>query len=233
MKRFQALVIAMMIYASAVGQPLTLSSNLIEVTGFSDSAIVAHGLIYNNIPDSVDVKWVRFEDIVPSGWYGTAVCDGKQCYVRSVSTSVFRMDANSFDNFEVHFYPNDLTGNATVRLKAWVIGDSANTVIEGTYKGTSIERPVGIAAPQESEKIRIYPNPAKDYILIKNLPLNEISTVEVYNIFGRRMLSFSQSADNNEAVLRFDINTLAKGIYMIRVFDVSMNVIYTESLSKD
>lgn len=226
-------IIAALIYATAAGQALTLSSDSISVTGYSDTALVARGFIYNNLPDSADVKWHRFYEDIPENWDGTAVCDGEQCYLIPVSSSVFRMAPNSYDNFQVHFYPNDFPGTGIVRLRAWVVGDSASTVIEGTFKGTSILRQVGVKSPEENEKIRIYPNPARDYIFIRNLPQRETSTIEVYNIFGRRMLSFSQAPNNSETVQRFDINVLAKGIYMIRIFDAAMNVIYTESLSKE
>ncbi|HXH19248.1 MAG TPA: T9SS type A sorting domain-containing protein [Chitinophagales bacterium] len=235
MKRISVLIITTLLsHVFLRGQSLSLSSDTTFVTSSADvTDVVAHATITNNKAFPVEVEWVRFVEEIPSGWDGTAVCDGNQCYLTHVSASPipFTIDPGSSETFDVHFYPNDIPGNGTVQLRAWVVGDSANTVIVSTYKATAQE-PVGIAAAQ-TEKIRIYPNPAKDYILIKNLPENEVSTVEVYNIFGRRMLSFSQAANNVDSVQKFDINTLAKGIYMIRVFDSAMNVIYTESLSKE
>ena len=117
-------------------------------------------------------------------------------------------------------------------MRAWVIGDSAATVVTGFYKATA-EDPSAVKQAKGNENISIYPNPAKDYILIKNLPLNEFSTVEVFNIFGRKMLSFSQPPSVESIAHKFDLSALSKGIYMIRVFDGEMNVIYTKSLSKE
>jgi len=233
MKRIYFFITASMIWGASVSQTLKLSVDTVKVTGYSDvTEFIAHATIHNTSSDSVEVKWIRFINNLPENWL-SAVCDGDRCYLAHVSSAVFRMKSDSVDNFDVHFYPNDVSGDAIVQLRAWVVGDSANTVVVGTFKGTAVERPVSIASRQEREKIMLYPNPARDYILIKNLPQREISTIEVYNIFGRRMLSFSQAPDNNDAVQRFDINTLSKGIYMIRIFDSAMNVIHTESLSKE
>ncbi len=235
MKRISSLVIAILIGASVTGQVLTLSSDTTSVSGYVRlTDIIAHATIQNNSAGTVDVHWVRFVEEIPSEWEGTAVCDGNGCYLMPVGASPipFSIEPGVSEILDVHFYPNEMAGDGTVRLRAWMTGDSANTVVVGTYKATA-EESVGVTTPQESEKIRIYPNPAKEYILIKNLPEGEVSTVEVYNIFGRRMLSFSQSASSIDTVQKFDVSTLAKGIYMIRVFDADMNVIYTESLSKE
>lgn len=235
MERIYLLLISTLMIASVFGQSLSLGEDTVYTSGSAELyEIVAHGTIYNNTSSPVDVKWIRITENLTSGWEGTAICDGNDCYYPNVSTSPipFSIPANGESLFDVHFRPSDISGNGTVQLIAWVVGDSANSVVIGTYKATATE-PVGLATPQTNERISIYPNPAKDYILIRNLPNNEISTVEVYNIFGRRMLSFSQPANSIDSVQRFDINTLAKGIYMIRVFDDAMNVIYTESLSKE
>ena len=232
--------ILFLLYGSSMAQlsvELSLQSNIdtISVSGFADDRdIPAKTTIHNNSADTAYVVWRRFEDI-PVEWT-SAVCDGNVCYPVEVDIPIeyFTIEPGGNDPLEVHFYPDNFPGNGTVTIKAWDMRDSAGTVITGTYKGTAEEVTSSASSvPQENDKIRIYPNPAKDYILIKNLPEKEVSTVEVYNIFGRRMLSFSQAANNTDTVQKFEINTLTKGIYMIRVFDERMNVIYTESLSKE
>lgn len=220
---------------TSLNAQLSLNKDTFIQTGFSDVyEIVANGTISNNSSDSVDVVWIRMENL-PGNWGGSAVCDGKQCYLPNVSAAPvpFRIYANGQANLDVHFYPEDVPGSGEVILKAWVVGDSANTVITGVYKATA-QQPVGINAKTVNEDILIYPNPAKDFVMIKNLPVNAVSTVEVHNIFGRKMLSFSQPPSANESIAhKFDLSTLAKGIYMIRVYDREMNVIFTKSLSKE
>lgn len=234
MKPLFQLIFGVLITTSLNAQ-LSLNKDTFIQTGYSDVyEIVANGTITNNFSDSVDVVWTRIENL-PASWGGSAVCDGNQCYLPNVGTAPvsFRILANAQTNLDVHFYPEDVPGDGEVILKAWVVGDSANTVITGVYKATA-QQPVGIDNKTGNEDILIYPNPAKDFVMIKNLPANIISTVEVHNIFGRKMLSFSQPPSANESVVhKFDLSALAKGIYMIRVYDGDMNVIYTKSLSKE
>lgn len=237
MKTLLQLILTVFMVTSLEAQVLTLSHDTFNVSGYSDAyEIIAYGTIYNTTSDSVIATWERVINDLPSGWGGSSVCDNKGCYLENVSLAseheTFTIHANGQSNLDVHFQPSDISGNGTVLLKAWVIGDSANTVVTGVYKATAQEPTV--VETKENEHISIYPNPAKDYVLIKNLPLNEISTVEVFNIFGRKMLAFSQPpATSDSAVHKFDIGALSKGIYMIRVYDESMNVIFTKSLSKE
>ncbi len=216
-------------------QVLTHSVDTSVAVGYADETeIVLTGFVHNNSNDTVSIRWQRNENI-PTGWL-TAICDNIQCWAEVVSYSpqAVVIPPQGKSVMDVHFFPGGKAGNGSVTVRAWVEGDSANTVVTSSAKSATALQPVGVDFANESDKIRVYPNPARDYFLIRNLPKGEISTVEVYNIFGRKMLSFSQSASkSNNAVHRFDIGALAKGIYMVRVFDTNQNVIYTKSLSKD
>ncbi len=229
---FLVLISSLTIYA----QTLTFSSDTTTAIGTADLIeIVAYGFVYNNnSTDSIEVAWERVVENVPTGWDGTAICDKINCWFQSVSASpqTFYIPANGNSRFDVHFYPAFIPGNGTVHLKVWAVGDSANTAVTGVYKATA-EEPVSADFASENDKIRIYPNPARDHILIRNLPANQFSTIEIYNIFGRRMLSFSQPSGRDSIVQKFDIGSLPKGIYMVRVFDSAANVIFTKSLSKE
>lgn len=235
MKSFLSLVFTVAVCIIARAQGLTLENDTVSVSGYADAyEIVAYGTIYNSSPDSVEATWVRSVNDLPAGWEGSAICDNNGCYLVNVGAAPipFIIPGNGQSNFDVHFRASDIPGNGTVLLKAWVIGDSASTVVTGVFKAAAQE-PVGVK-PVKGENISIYPNPSKDFVFIKNLPLNEVSTVEVYNIFGRKMLAFSQPPLTSEsAVHKFDLSALAKGIYMIRVFDEGMNMIFTKSLSKE
>lgn len=237
MRSFLIVVAIVSLSLAGVAQsPLSLVSDTTLVTGVADiNELVAYSRLYNNATDTIEVYWSRFNESLPVAWGNTTICDNNQCYLPPVgfSPQIVYIAPGAFSNFDVHFTPEDTPGEGTVVMRAWVIGDSAATVVSGFYKATA-EEPSAVVQSKVNENISIYPNPAKDYILIKNLPLNEISTVEVFNIFGRKMLSFSQPPIVNESVAhKFDLTALAKGIYMIRVFDGDMNVIYTKSLSKE
>lgn len=236
MKRVSSLVVAI-IAATSLSAQISFSSDTFFVTEQTrgELEIVAEGSVRNYSNNEIYIKWERTEVDIPSSWPHTLICGSNECFTKYISSSPYpdTIAPSGESNLDVHFVHDRTEGEGFVTMKAWVMGDSANTVVQGIFKGTVSDGVVGLDKSFQNDKIRIYPNPAKDYILIKNLPVNEVSTVEIFNIFGRRMLSFSQAPNNIETVQKFDINVLSKGIYMIRVFDATMNVIFTESLSKE
>lgn len=230
-------ILAVVTVSTLHAQTLSLGNDTVQVTGYADAyEIIGYGTLFNNSPDTVNATWLRVVNDIPDDWEGSLVCDNNACYTPNTSAAPpsvpFRIPGSGQSNFDVHFKASDVAGNGTVVMKAWVIGDSANTVVTGVYKVTA-QHPVGVEDKVQNENLLVYPNPAKDYVMIRNLPLNEVSTVEVYNLLGRKLLAFSQPPMATEVAHKFDLTSLAKGIYMIRVFDGDMNVIFTKSLSKE
>lgn len=62
-----------------------------------------------------------------------------------------------------------------------------------------------------ASNFKIYPNPAQDYIKINSNNI-EISSVEMYSIVGKRIISNQNLVDD-----RLDISSLTSGIYLLKV----------------
>ncbi|GIV34677.1 MAG: hypothetical protein KatS3mg031_2212 [Chitinophagales bacterium] len=235
MKRLIPILILSMAVSLHAQVVLTHSVDTAGVIGLANEAeIVLPGFVYNNSNDTVRMRWERIENI-PAGWL-TAICDNIQCWAEVVSRSPLPViiPPRGQSTMDVHFFPNSIAGTGSVTIRAWVEGDSAATVVVSAPKQATANQPVGFDASTDNDRIRVYPNPVRDYFIIRNLPAGKVSTVEVFNIFGKKMLSFSQPALRSNAVVhRFDISSLSKGIYLVRVFDENMNVIFTKSLSKE
>ncbi|CAN1561993.1 Secretion system C-terminal sorting domain [Flavobacteriaceae bacterium] len=61
-----------------------------------------------------------------------------------------------------------------------------------------------------------FPNPANDLINISNkLSNNEISTLEIYNIEGKKILE--KKVSNNNEPIKLDISTFSSGIYIYKL----------------
>jgi hypothetical protein len=65
---------------------------------------------------------------------------------------------------------------------------------------------------EEGKNFFISPNPAKDEILLKNVP-NEICSVKIYNLTGKLM--FSNNLNPSSTII--NISNLPKGIYLVKV----------------
>ena len=235
MKRLLSITFIIVTVYSLSAQILNLQTDTVQSAGnTSDVEIITNNHVFNNTNDTVYAMWERVAENIPVGWTGTAICDNNTCYFTDVSVAPipFILTPRGNSILDVHFQPAGVEGSGEVELRIWVVGDSANTVISGVYKADA-EQAVGINN-LASENIKIYPNPARDFVLIKNLPDNQINTIEVYNIFGRKMASFVEGTYNSsEGARKLNIEILPKGIYMIRVYDQNMNLLHTKSISKE
>ena len=61
----------------------------------------------------------------------------------------------------------------------------------------------------ENKSLKIYPNPTKDFINIKNLKENQ--TLKIYDILGKNLIDIKYNADK-----AIDVSSLEKGIYYLK-----------------
>ena len=73
--------------------------------------------------------------------------------------------------------------------------------------------------------IRVYPNPAIDYIMITD---NEaVSQVWIYNILGRRVKTYNVEIDT-----KYDIRDLPRGMYIVRLVNRNSELVMTRRINK-
>ena len=77
-----------------------------------------------------------------------------------------------------------------------------------------------------THKIKVYPNPANDYIIIQtiNLPLKKI---QVYDLIGKEIASYEGS---NE--IRINTSSLSKGVYIVKCQTESNNIVYKKFIKQ-
>ncbi len=220
------------ITAFVYAQDLTIDSDTVSGSGLStDFEIVVKNNITNTTSDSVNILWERVVNDLESTWAGSSVCDNNICYGANISASPTPavVSSNRSTNLDVHFQPDGGVGTGEVIIRAWVQGDSANTVVE-LYFSAEARMPSSIASI-DNISLKLFPNPTTDFLTIANLPSGSKFTVEAYSILGRKMLTEEVQSSSNSHRLQF--GDLPKGIYMIRIYDANMNVIHAESISLD
>lgn len=117
-----------------------------------------------------------------------------------LSTAVTAKPRASFNGISIHQSSNARTPNSIIDeirvAKSWpeVLGLPALNV-----------------SKNEIEGLKIYPNPAKDYITIESKNV-KLTSVELYNVLGSKILS-QKALTNN----RLNISGVSKGIYMLKV----------------
>ena len=101
-----------------------------------------------------------------------------------------------------------LAGNIVV---VWPIANTGSTS-DSLFKNVFILNPSAIDENSESENtILIYPNPAKDFIILKNInSKNIIKQVRIFNLNG-------QLVCHKKMKTKIDISQLPKGVYILRI----------------
>jgi len=67
-------------------------------------------------------------------------------------------------------------------------------------------------ATSEKANISVYPNPAKNMVMVSSDLGNEVISVELFDIVGRQLLS-----EKGNDMLRLDIGHLEEGYYMLKI----------------
>lgn len=114
---------------------------------------------------------------------------------------------NTFTNNTFTFTATTTTAVIYVRA---LLANSDET--EVFYDNISLKKMEATASVKDvfADNITIYPNPANNFINISTT--GNVSTVEVYNIVGKRVLSI-KNIQNNQV----DITNLSTGMYMLRL----------------
>lgn len=234
----KALVVFIFICLLSVGtvtaQNFSVSND--SVTGTANAQrpeFVLKTNITNLLPNRpVNLKWERYENSFANGWLGNQICVYGNCYFYTVDTGTIVIAANSTESFDAHFGNDSLPGAGFMRVRLYEPSDSANTE-RNLFFGATITNTVTSIAPMSNTSandIQIYPNPAKEYVIVKRPDITKVKRIEVYNMLGLKVIS--QDVDPDDVNSRIDLLDLQKGVYMIRIFDKNNNVILTKSISK-
>lgn len=83
-----------------------------------------------------------------------------------------------------------------------------------------------IAVQQLNDDIRIYPNPAIDYIMVTQS--SKVDKVWIYNILGKKVKSYKVESPDT----KYDIRDLPRGIYIVRLVNHDGDLLLTRRVNK-
>lgn len=179
-----------------------------------------------------------------TGTYWVEVNAGPNCIDRdSVTVTIDPLPSASGISYvqngnEYTFFPSGPTGNPTGYL--WIFGDGSQSTQQTPIrqiKGDLYVRlvlfnacgadtvqlgwPAGVGGTEENKEVVIYPNPAKDQLVLKADGM-ELEVVEVLNSVGALVYRAEAGKQSSHNV---DVSTLSNGHYLLRATTSETSII--------
>jgi hypothetical protein len=82
--------------------------------------------------------------------------------------------------------------------------------LDGTYQYSTI-----VKVDFQPSEFLVYPNPANEFIYVQNIIQHEFSSVEIFDLSGKRIKSFTLGAEGQYRN-KIDLSDLARGTYFIK-----------------
>ena len=198
--------------------------------------------------ESVSTRPIEVYEVLDDGWDENTLTWKNKPVLGNLlgSYDITSADVDTFISFDVTSYVTAQKSDDEIASFALVQPSGINGLVEFSSKegGTSaqiISQPLiplqsnllmGLNEAKVSMKLAsVYPNPvsAGSINIILNKPLVEIGYVRIYNMAGKQ-IGKKRAIINNETVIRYNINALDVGIYIISVTTEDSEVVDTHKL---
>ncbi len=195
----------------------------VDLSDPSVEEVVAHSHVKNIGDSAITIQWFRNIESITEPWQ-SAICDRNACYSVTVDSTpeeqLIVLQPGDSTNIDVHIRPNKENGNAKINVTVVDVDDAKNTV-EGTYLFNQTSPVINI----QTRQLTLFPNPALDYFELSNY--YDIRTLVIFSVAGREMVQYPVSYGQ-----KFDVSSLSRGMYLVRLVDHRNDVLKTLRLNK-
>jgi len=175
----------------------------------------AKDTITNNTANAREFRWVRNVNDLPEGWV-TGICDVNTCHNVNTSHMTFTLGAYESAELGPMFFPADPFSTDPLPhglgiVEIYVYALDNEDVNATTTINFEISPPVS-TKNLETLNLKVYPNPATDFISIQGIthPVD----MAVYNFTGQRVMEERRLTNTSELV---SIQQLPQGIYFVKI----------------
>ncbi len=126
----------------------------------------------------------------------------------------YLVDTNQYNNYFKFEYTYDINGNMTSYIYYLWYESSGQWIANAKNNYYYSEHDITSAQVIPEREIKVYPNPASEYVLFDLSDVSESATVELYDIQGKKVLE--QKLSDNKQI---SVSNLSTGLYMYRLND--------------
>lgn len=135
----------------------------------------------------------------------TIITFGLSCQAQTISSSVISTAGKVYNSTSNQL--NWTLGEPVIRLMT-----TTDLQISSGYHNQLNLEALSIEDNEITTSLKIYPNPASDYLVISKLTLDEVS-VNIYNELGQSLIKYSTSLKES----RIDLRQLSTGVYIVNI----------------
>lgn len=150
-------------------------------------------------------------------------------YAARIGNSTGSLINNDANVDAVDWVGGDLPSNSS-SPRVWTIGSNSTGVRSHpeSWEGSELNH-IGGPNPTQNTlstntidvvNLKIYPNPASDFIFIDSNSESKIDYIEFYNILGNKILSINNLDDN-----KIDIRNFKNGIYFLKIISDNQSLV--------
>lgn len=200
-----------------------------DLSNFNEE-VVAHAKFTNVSSEGIDVVWRRFVVDAPAEWQ-YRICDNTACYPTQTASNYnppaiedyVHLEPGDTSLLDVHLLPRQVAGSGHIRLELKLLSDLTTVVATADYyidvlSTVSVDEAV-------IPTIQLYPNPASDFIQLKNG--QDIDQLVLFNAIGKQVRRFTVYNDGI-----YNVSDLPNGVYMVSMIDEDDGVVKTVRLMK-
>lgn len=222
MKKLLLLTVSMILTSVVVSQNVRISweddysmpYNGEEVTiSGGDATMYTSFYVVNEGMDATFV-WRRDLLSVTSQGFDDQLCDDQICYNTSgnpwICPGPMLITQNDSSLFQPKLLNNGYAGTAHIRY--FVLDENENKLdsVDVVFSSTA-----SISSHSKSLDVKVFPNPAQDYLMIAGEDLTKGSNAVIVDALGKKIKEFELNNKNN----KLDISSLKNGVYFVNVLN--------------
>jgi hypothetical protein len=192
-----------------------------QTYSISPANTVTFSAPYNNITindiymdctsnSTLSITWGLISMSLPVGW-DYSMCELGTCHT-GIPTGPTTMSTHAVGGAQaflgLNIDPNSIPGTGVVKVKVYRTGSFGNVDTLTWYINSVV---AGVHELSLNGNVKVFPNPAKEKISLKNNLPGEITAVSMTDISGRKMEGIKLEND------QIDISNLNSGIYFLQI----------------
>jgi hypothetical protein len=190
--------------------------------------------VTNITGNPITISWKVVSVAIPSDWKVVGMCDNNTCYSDPLivngtntppPTSPIAAGGNSLFDLRIYAPKSGVSGTGTVKVRTNTLSQTDTLVFIVNKTATSIS-----TIQLDDKRVSLYPNPATNTLQVYTDKTLNPESISIVNITG--VQNITTSVEKGKEVTNIDINTLASGMYMVKVTDTKGRMITARKFVK-